>query len=208
MNKMKRILFLLAIIAIFAVAIATAPAQVAPVNIWGGVGTVGTDLSYAVVTANGRDQAQPVVTFLQAKSDKTASALTFYHASTAIKPIRLSGAGATNLLVSSTNGLAADQVVVIRLNASDRYERGVIHGLVNSTNIALKATINTAADIVAGDLLYVMSAAGTVPVGNTTLTLNGPGLFMGQRGRPLLIDLDGTSACQVQAVTAVFPKLE
>lgn len=183
--------------------IGTACAQ-QELSVWAGGGTdVGTTLCYTVVSANSKNNAQPVLTYISYSSDKAASALTFYNITNA--PAAVSGANATtNVPVIRTNGFTAGDIVVLRHKATDTYERRIVGTFYtnNSVPVTVAPTVATAA----GDILYkcVTTGAGTIPIGATTNSINGPGIYAGQRGLPLLIDLDGTSAVQINAATATY----
>lgn len=165
---------------------------------------VGTTLCYAVISANGNNQSAPVLTYLNATSDKAASVVQFYTAGT---PVRADVASSTtNLVVASgdTNGFAANDVVIIRHLATDTYERRILTPNTTATNLNL--TVAPTTTVAVGDLIYKATAAGSIPVGNATKELVGPGIYAGQRGKPLLLEVDGTSACQINAVAASYPE--
>lgn len=178
-------------------------AQAAPeeLSVWSGGGTdVSTTLCYTVVSANSKNNGQPVVTYLNATSDKAASVLTFYTAGT---PTSCNYTNTTvSIPVNSTNGFAANDVIVIWHKLTDTYERRIVDTFTSATNITV--TVASTAATVPGDQIYKATAAGTIPVGNATKELNGTGIYSGQRGKPLLIDLDGTSAVQVNAASAIY----
>jgi hypothetical protein len=168
-------------------------------------GTAGTDigntLNYAVISAHGQNQAAPLVKFVSVTSDKTAAVLTFYTVGAPVQSIS-GNTSISNLVVASTNGFLENDIVVIRHIASDTYERRVVHAVSSSTNLTIKSPLTAAT--VAGDLVYKATAAGTIPVGNATVTLSGAGIWAGQRGRPLLLEVDGTSACHINAVGGIY----
>jgi hypothetical protein len=59
--------------------------------------------------------------------------------------------------------------------------------------------------IASGDEIWPMTTAGFIPCGAaTTLSLVGNGIYSGQPGKPLLLEVDGTSSCQINAVSATF----
>jgi len=189
----------LALCALFAMPLSAADA----IPAFAGGGTdVGTNLCYAVVSANGKDQGTPVVTFLSATSDLSSSAVTFYSAGTPTYANYVSTT--TSCPVASTNGFAANDVIIIRHVAADTYERRIVDTFTSATNLTVTVAPTTA--LAVGDLVYKATAGGTIPVGNTTLTLNGAGIYAGQKGKPLLLEVNGTSACQVNAVAATYVK--
>jgi hypothetical protein len=163
---------------------------------------VGTTLCYAVISANGRAQVAPVITFLNVTSDKATSVVQFY---TLGSP---TGASQTNATVSvpvgSTNTFVSGDVIVIQHLADDTYERRVLTTFTSSTNLTL--TVAPTSAVVPGDLIYRATTAGFIPCGAATLSLTGSGIYSGQPGKPLLLEVDCTSAGQVNAVCAVYPQ--
>jgi hypothetical protein len=203
---MNRILKNLLVWAIFAILfVLVAPYQAAgqaASAVFAGNGTdVGTTLNYFVVSANGRDQGVPVITFVNVTSDKSDSVLKFYSAGTPVNCTQAS-VQATNIVVASTNGFAAGDVIIIRYQATDNYARRVVHDVTQGTNIVTTAVLTT--PTAAGDLVYKATAAGSIPVGNATLNLIGTGIYAGQRGKPLLVEVDATSACEINAIAGQF----
>jgi hypothetical protein len=192
------------------VALVSLPAIGAPEwSVWSGGGTdVSTTLCYSVVSARGKNGGVPVITYLSATSDKAGSVVQFYTASNAVTvqaanttvTIPLSGSAITNVaLCFNTNG----GIVVIEHKATDTYERRILGASGSDTNLVVTSAPTVA--LAAGDVIYPMYTAGSIPVGNATLGLGpGDGIYSGQAGRPLLLEVDGTSACQINAVSAKF----
>jgi hypothetical protein len=172
-----------------------------PVYSTGGT-DVSTTLCYAVISANGKNQGNPVITYLNATSDKSASIVQFYKAGTPTAANYVSTS--TSIPVVATNGFASTDVIIIRHLADDTYERRVLTTFTSSTNLTVTSAPTTA--LAVGDLVYKATAAGTIPCGATTVSLSGAGIYSGQAGKPLLLEVDGTSACQVNAVSAAYVK--
>ena len=135
-----------------------------------------------------------------ATSDKAASVLSWRTGSTPYT-ISATNAAGTTITVSYTNGLAANDVLVIQ-KANGTCISGTISSFANSTNITLAAT--TGAQTLPGDEVYKMSAATTIKVGATTVTYQGEAIYVGTRGRPVRVVLDGTSACSLDSITARY----
>jgi len=117
-----------------------------------------------------------------ATSDKAASVLSWRTGSTPYT-ISATNAAGTTITVSYTNGLAANDVLVIQ-KANGTCISGTIRSFATSTNITLAAT--------------------TIKVGATTVTYQGEAIYVGTRGRPVRVVLDGTSACSLDSITARY----
>ena len=170
---------------------------------------VGTTLCYAILSADGGTEyyengssrrLTPFVTFLSATTDKS-TAITFRVPDGNIAVA--SGANTTTSCpVAATNGFAANDVVIIRHQATDTYERAVLAAFATNNAIVLTAAPGTA--MAAGDLIYRVAASGTIPINNTTANYYGDIIYSGKPGMPLMVDIDGTSACQINAVCATY----
>ena len=62
---------------------------------------------------------------------------------------------------------------------------------------------NLALALAPGDVLFLMAAAGQIPVGAATKEANAPTVFAVDEG-PALIELDGTSACRINLVAGEY----
>jgi len=199
--KIKNILSVL-----FLVVLALLPAMVQAVDeipFFAGGGTdVGTTLCYAVVSANGKNQGVPVVTYVNATSDKAGSIIQFYNITTSTAANVVSTS--TALPVTSTNGFASGDIIVIRHLLDDTYERRILTTFTTATNLV--TTVAPTVALVVGDIVYRAATAGFIPVGSATLQIVGDGIYAGQPGKPLLLEVDCTSAGQINAVAAKFVK--
>lgn len=185
---------------------ATAAGDPWPVYATGGT-DVSTTLCYAVISSYSVNGGSPVVTYLSATSDKAGSVVQFYRSSV---PLNITTASSTTNLAIATNsmsGFTSNAIVVIQHNNSvgtpETFERRVVYHA-NSTNVAVSATFD--ASTAAGDKVWLQTAGGSIPVGNASITPIGDGIYSGVPGRPLLLEVDGTSACQINAVNAVYVK--
>lgn len=164
---------------------------------------VGTTLSYYIASAYSENGGAPIVTYVNATSDKAASVLQFYTCTTACM---VTGVNSTVTIPMATNGFSgyvANAILILRHTATDTYERRIV-STATTTNVVLTAAPTTATAY--GDLVYVCTAAGAIPVTATTKELDGPGIYAGQAGKPLLVDLDATSACQINAISGYYLK--
>jgi len=173
-------------------------------TVYAGGGTdVGNTISYAVVSARSENGGAPVVTYVSATSDKSGSVVQFYSVDT--NQVATTASTATVYLpVSATNGFASGDIIVIRHMTSDTYEKRILTAFNTNGVLILTAAPGTATAV--GDLIYKVTAGGTIPVGAATATLYGEGIYAGQKGKPLLLEVDGTSACQLNAVCAKYVK--
>jgi hypothetical protein len=180
-------------------------AQVAEKTFDSGGGTdVGNTLCYSIASANSRAKdsgriTTPVITYLNATSDKAGSIVQFYTAGTP-RTVNYTNS-TTTLYLDSTNTSGQfttnGGIVVIRHTATDTYERRIL--VFGSSLTNLLVTVAPTAAVVPGDFVYPMTTAGFIPCGAATLSLVGNGIYAGLPGKPLLFELDGTSAVQVNA---------
>ena len=176
--------------------------QVVPKLGFADVGTaIGTTNSHYVITANGR--GRPVVSYISATSDKAGSFVEFWKASSGAQTI-VTATNASQAVVWVPDGskFAANDTVVIRHITADSYERKVVSSQ-TSTNITLGSNLGTA--IIAGDVIYKMTQSGKIPVGAATKEVTTTlGAYHAPAGLPVLVQLDGTSACTINLVTGEF----
>ncbi|MEW6304875.1 MAG: hypothetical protein AB1705_15475 [Verrucomicrobiota bacterium] len=166
-------------------------------------GDDGTTLSHVILSAEG--VGVPRIQFIDCNSDKAGSALTFYSAGTPLAIASNATASTTLAVVTTSAGLASNDVVVIRKRATDTYVRAVV-----TTNQVTNVTFTAAQTVTAGDLIYEMSANGAIGVGATSNKLfqayGNTGVYNGQRGRPVLIELDGTSDAYIKLVSGSYER--
>jgi len=58
--------------------------------------------------------------------------------------------------------------------------------------------------VTAGDQLYKMSTASSLPVGSNTVNYQGQAIFVGNKGRPVRATLNGTSTNTINSITAAY----
>jgi hypothetical protein len=163
-------------------------------------GDAGTTLSHVVIPAGGRDRIR--LQYVNATSDKAGSLLDF-KASTASTAV--TAASAANQKVINAvpyAGAAQNDVVVLFSFATGTAVRGVVDA-VNAVagTITLKANLGLA--LSPGDKVHLMASRGQIPVGNATKEANAPTVFTVAEG-PVLIDLDGTSACRINLAAGEY----
>jgi hypothetical protein len=193
MNSLNRLILTAAIVACVLLPVRAA-------ETFAGTGTdVGNTLCYYVASAK---YGVPRLSYINATSDKSASVIQFYSAASPLLVTATSAAGQTIVSAVPTT-ITNNDIVIVRSIANDTYQRCVVSS-VTATNFVVGA--NLAFALAVGDPIYKVTAAGTIPVGAATKELNaGPGsIYNGQRNRPLLFEIDGTSACQINAASGFF----
>lgn len=159
-----------------------------------GLGTTNpaTALSYVVVPARSANNGAPAVTFLNAGSAAATAKVQFYQNTTLV-----SAKYATNatvlLHVERTNGFASGDVIIIRHKADETYEKRILTTMTTATN--LTTTVAPVGAVVPGDIIYRAQAAGagSIQWGAITNSLSGSYIYVGQKGQPLLAEINGTS---------------
>lgn len=159
---------------------------------------IGATNSHVIVSANGPGSAQ--VDYVSVTSDKAASQLLFYTASTGIPVTLATNASQAVVYVAGTGNFAANDKVVLRHVASDTYERLVVSAVAATTTTF---TANPTAATVAGDIVYKMTAGPAIPVGNATVTISVP-FYYGQASKPIYAEVDGTAASQINLISGKF----
>lgn len=181
-----------------------------------GTGTaISTTLSYYVspVTSG---SGIPVVNYVDATlvgadTNSTTACVRFYSANAEARVPSGASASGASTITGSTNGLAANDVLVVRYKSNETYQRVTVSSLSGST-ITLNETLATA--LTTSDQVYKMTLSGKlgnkfhVPYGKITEHAGGAPLFSGKAGRPLLIEAFGaaTPVLNVVAGTYLLPK--
>lgn len=145
---------------------------------------------------------QPRLVGVIATSDKAASVLSI-RAGVGAYTIMVANSTTTSTThwLNTTNGLAANDVLVLQ-KADGTMASSTVSAL--ETNMVTTAAGGFGVAVLPGDQVYKMSAATSIKVGAATLSTHGPSIYAGNRGRPIRIVLDGTSACSVDSSTAVY----
>lgn len=209
--KIKNILGVLLGIALLALALPTAFAD--PVEPLGysvysrGTTNGATALSSVIIGAASANNGTPVVTQISAVSDLANAVVQFYRVTSE------TSATATNSNVSLTVGTGGvdSGTIVIRHLINDRYEKRALTTSTNVTNLILTAAPQQA--VIPGDVIYYVTSTGSGAIALTTnnvpfgaaMALNAVGtLYAGQRGKPLLAEVNGTSTATLHSMTARF----
>lgn len=201
-------LFLGAVLALSAVAAFAAPATYTSYS--AGSTNAGT-LAHVIVGANSANGGTPVVTSIDATSDKAGALVQFYRV-THTTPVTHTNS-TTTLFVTGTNGFGGSGTIIIRHLLTDTYEKRTLTANTGATNLI--TTVAPLEAVVPGDLLYKVATTGAgayslktnsflaANLGNS-LQLAGNGLFSGQKGLPLLLEVDATTTGTINGVTAKF----
>lgn len=167
--------------------------------------------SWAIIGNNSANAGIPVVTYINGvEPTATGAKVQFFRITDQV------GVNGTNTTVTIpvviTNGFGVGDSIVIRHMANDTYERRVVTTLTTSNALVLTQAPTTTT--VPGDIVYraTNNLAGNIPLSTNTvttkneITLSGPGIYSGQRGLPLLIELQGGTANSVllNSVNAVI----
>ena len=135
-----------------------------------------------------------------ASSDLAGSVITFKSGTTALTITKTNVAG-TTIDVAATNGFTVADFVIVET------KRGVltnaqIASFTGATNIVFTDKVMAT---LPGDQIYKLGSAITLPVGATAgKNYQGEALFAGQRGRPVQVIVNGTSACSLDSITAGY----
>lgn len=161
-----------------------------------------TTLSWVIVPCMSANGGVPIVTYVNATSDKAGSVIQFYKVDAVTEANYASTT--TSVPVSLTNGFPASEAVIIRHKATDTYEKATVTTFTSGTNLTLTAAPWKA--LAVGDSIYHITKTGvsSIPVGNATKELNGPGIFAGQRNMPLYAEIDATTSGTFNAICVLF----
>lgn len=162
-------------------------------------GDAGTTLSHVVVPAGGRDRIR--IQYVSATSDKATSLLTFKAPAKATTVTDTAATGQKVIKCVPYAGATANDVVVGYSYAAGQAFRGVVASVQAGVSLTLAA--NLALALAPGDRVFLMAAAGQIPVAAATKDVNAPTVFAVDEG-PALIELDGTSACRINLVAGEY----
>ncbi len=166
------------------------------------LGNAGSTIASVIASANAYNGGAPCATAYSFTSDLSGARAIFY------KCVTNTTANYANTTVSvpvrSTNDFVSGDIIVIRHTADDSYERRILTTFTSGTNLTVTVAPSTAVAI--GDIIYRCSTnnAGSILVSNATVTSQATGLYHGQPGCPLLVDLNGTSACSINLVSGFY----
>jgi hypothetical protein len=166
-----------------------------------GIGTTNgaTALSWAIVPAHSVNGGAPRVTYIHASSDVVTGKIQFYKVVGGPTLVTATNSTVT-ITVERTNGVyAASGVIIIRHTAQETYEKRTLTTPTGTNTLVVTAAPYTT---VPGDLIYLASTtgAGTIQWGVNTNGI-GPGtIYVGQRQKPLLVEISGTTSATLDVV--------
>lgn len=170
-------------------------------NTFSGTGTGSTTLSYFIASGQ---YGQARLQYINATSDLSSSVIKFYTLSSP-EVINIA-TNATQVTIYCANpGITNNNVCVLRNVAMDTYQRLVVSSA-TATSITFTANITYASSV--GDVVYLATANGTIPVGAATKELNAASgaIYNGQNYLPLLFEVNGTSACSINCCSGYFDR--
>lgn len=144
---------------------------------------------------------QPVVSYFSATSDLSTSTIKGYSTAAGI-PVTATAASGQAVVThaSGSSAFAANDIVIVRSVANNTYQRCVVTSD-TATSVTFVENLNFA--LAAGDQLYIATLSSSIPVAAATVSVLDD-TFVGTEGRPLLIDLNGTSASQINTITIEY----
>jgi hypothetical protein len=158
----------------------------------------GTTTASAVFPGSVGRQAR--VVFLDATSDLSSSTVTFQSPFSSANIILQSAL--TNFTLQSSVALSTiftnGAPVIFQHPGAELAYLGTVYSTTGTTNLIVSGTIGTLA---VGDQAYAMDTSRTMKVGATNIRV-GPGdcLYVSPYNRPLLIQVNGTSACSLNNI--------
>ena len=166
-------------------------------------------LATVIIGAHSVNNGTPVVTSINATTDKSTANVQFYKV---LRQVNAKYATNSTVVISvdSTNGFASGDVIIIRHIGNDGYEKRTLTTMTSATNLTTTAAPYTT---VPGDIIYgvTTTGAGKIPVVTNTVatgpyivSLSGTAIYAGQKGCPLLIEIDATTTGTINYATATY----
>lgn len=144
---------------------------------------------------------QPVVTYFNATSDLSTATIKGYNTAPGIPVTAVAASG--QAVVTHASGAAAfapNDIVIVRSVANNTYQRCVV---ASDTATSVTFHENLSFALAPGDQLYIATINSQILVAAATVSVLRE-TFVGVEGRPLLVDLVGTSASQINAITVEY----
>lgn len=168
-----------------------------------------TALSWAFVGANSVNSGTPIVTMIDAVSDKAGAVVKTYRVTSETPATHTNSTVTLPVVVGGID----TGTILIRHLLTDTYEKRTLTTSTAATNLVVTGAPLTA--VVPGDVIYHITSTGqpTITLKTNNFTIGGTGnslqlsgnrLIAGQKGKPLLIEVDGTASATLQGVTATF----
>jgi len=199
---MKFTKYIIGLVTVLAMTVMAAPPT--PVN-WFSVTSTNKDttLSYAVVSPRGTTTGlAPKVSFINAGSDLATAKISTYKVLAQATVTYTNST--TTLFVNSTNTGNNWQsgTILIRHLTDDGYDKRSLTSNSGSTNIIVTSAPSTS---IPGDIVYYVTTTGAASlywgVGTNSLSGNGSPLLVGEVDKPLLLEINATTAGQINVVS-------
>ena len=132
-------------------------------------------------------------------SDLSTSVVSFL---TGVTPMTVAytNAAGTWVGVAATNGFTVGTWCLIETKAGV-ITNGMIASFGAATNIVFAQNVCATTP---GDQIYSLSAPVKLAVGAAAKAYTGDMIYVGNRGRPVMVFINGTSACSLDAITARY----
>lgn len=207
MKTFKAILTVAALTAALATAALAQPATYSSFS--AGTTNGATALSWVVIGANSANSGTPIVTMIDAVSDKAGAKVQAYRITSETPATHTN----STVTLPVASGGVNSGTILIRHLLSDTYEKRTLTTSTASTNLVVTAA--PLANVVPGDVIYHISStfAPSITLKTNNFTIGGTGnslqmegtqLIAGQKGKPLLLEVDGTSSATLQGATAKY----
>lgn len=164
---------------------------------------IGTTNSYCVVPVG---RAAATVQYINASSDATNAAVKFWTAADPVYCSVVSAISQATISVAAYSAITNGNVIVVRSVANDTYQRIVVSSVTATTIVGVE-NLNFA--LAVGDPIYLETSAGTIPIGSGTHEINNTGgIFHGQNGKPVLLDVASTSVVSIILASGVWDRYD
>lgn len=164
-----------------------------------------TTLANVIVPNKSSNDGTPVVTYISYGSDLATSGIQFYKC-TAITQAAYSTNVTVTLSVNQTNGFSSGDVILIKhvTAGSESYEKRTLTTMTAATNLI--TTVAPAQVVTPGDIIYRVTTTGIgkIPVGIATNNISASLIYAGQKNIPLLVEITGTTSCQLPVVSGYY----
>ena len=183
---------------------------------WSTASTTYTN-SFAVISPyTTAPQKSAAINYWNVQGDAAASGLSFYWLwnQVAINGVSSTVSGTTTYTAwMNTNNLGVGSQCLIRHVANDSYDLAVVGAVTTGTGNSYQSVSTNGLTFMnsslrtlnAGDIVWLLQANGTIPIGVSTNTWTGHGpAYVGQPGMPVLMQLNGTAAESINVVSGTY----
>lgn len=207
MKTFKEILTVAAMLAVLATMALAQPATYSSFS--AGTTNGATALSWAVIGANSVNSGTPVVTMIDAVSDLSTAKVQAYRVTGEVAATHTNSTVTLPVVVGDVDS----GTILIRHLLSDTYEKRTLTTATGATNLVVTAA--PLANVVPGDVIYYVSTTFAPSItlktnsfaladSGNSLLVEGPRIIAGQKGKPLLLEVNGTASATLQGATATY----